>query len=336
MKRSKTFVLLVVVIVVAVAMLAVRLRRDMRCAGFAGPEVTADELPPAPAAGAVRVAHFNVRNFPIDERPENPELGFSRRTNICDMQDVLGGLGADVMGFVEVCDTRRFPPILRRAGGERNMRLLFSQSGGRGGQHLAIAWNGDAFELVEGPVELVDLVVKPGLRPGLAVRLRSVTEPDLDFTVVEVHLDSGREDLEHRLRQLRLLAAWVNGWIDRTGDSDVILLGDFNTMGGGGIEPVEELGLVDVILADAGLERLVNATGCTQYWDGPGAPDGLFRASLLDHVFLRGLVASAPAESWLHCRRLGCGDLISRTGAEDGTFFDVSDHCPVTFEIDVD
>ena len=216
------------------------------------------------------------------------------------------------------------------------MRILFSQGAGRGGQHLAVAWDGDAFELVEGPIEIESVVVKPGLRPGLAVRLRSKTVTKFDFTVVEVHLDSGRDDLEHRLEQIRNLAAWINEWVGATGDSDLVLQGDFNTMGGRDVSPVEELGLVDAILAGAGLRRVENSTGCTQYWEGPGAADGVHQSSLLDLVYLGGLKAAGPARSWLHCERFQCGDLVSRTGEEDGTFFDVSDHCPVTFEVAVD
>lgn len=334
MSRSKVFVVAVVVVIVGVALLAVNLRDRMRCVGFAGPGVTADELPPTFSnPGGFRVAHFNLRNFPLDERPEIEGLGYRRRTNICDMQDVLAGLDAHVMGFVEVCDTRRFPPILRRAGGDRPMRILFSQDGGGGGQHLAVAWDGDVFELVEGPIEIDSLVVKPGLRPGLAVRLRSKLDPDLDFTVVEVHLDSGRDDLRHRLDQVGLLADWIGGWISRTGDPDLILEGDFNTMGGRTVSAAEEIERVDAILAEVGLHRLGNATGCSQYWEGPGGADGRFESSLLDHVYLSGLEAVGPARSWLHCERLQCGDLVSRTGNEDGTFFDVSDHCPVTFEV---
>ncbi len=56
---------------------------------------------------------------------------------------------------------------------------------------------------------------------------------------------------------------------------------------------------------------------------------------LLDLVYVRGVDAAGPARSWLHCERLQCADLVSRTGEEDGTFFDVSDHCPVTFEVQV-
>ncbi len=334
MKRSKLFVVFVVVVIIGVVVLALNLRRDMRCVGFAGPGVSASDLPAGPAAdGELRIAHFNLRNYPLDERPQTPDLGYSRRTNICDVEDVLAGLDAQIMGFVEVCDRRRFPPILRRASGGRPMRILFSQGGGQGGQHLAVAWNSDIYELVEGPIEINDIIVKPGLRPALAVRLRSKAQAEFDFTVVEVHLDSGRDDLDNRLDQIRLLSAWIDGWVESTGDSDVVVLGDFNTMGGKGLSPRDELYTVDSIVGEVGLERVENATGCSQYWEGPGKRDGVFRSSLLDLVFVRGLDVVGPARSWLHCERLQCADLVSRVGEEDATFFDVSDHCPVTFEV---
>jgi hypothetical protein len=333
MNRSKLVVVVVVFLIVGVAIAAVVLRRDLRCAGFAGPGVSAADLPVNAPPGAIRVAHFNLRNFPLDERPQLDGLGFSRRTNICDLEAVLAGLDADVMGFTEVCDTRRFPPILRRSGGGRPIRLLFSQDGGRSGQHLAVAWDGDAFERVDGPEEIGELVVKPGLRPGLAVRLRSTADPSVDFTVVEVHLDAGRDDMDSRLEQVEILAHWISNWVEATGDPDVVLLGDFNVVGGRGRSAGDELRRVDAVLGAVGMTRLTNATGCTQYWEGSGRADGVFEASMLDLVYLRGLTASAPARSWLHCARLDCGELVSRPGAEDGTFFDVSDHCPVTFEL---
>jgi hypothetical protein len=331
--RSKLLVLLIVVVILGIVVLALGLRQGMRCAGFPGGGVTAAELPPPTATGDLRFAAFNIRNFPLDERADDPELGFSRRTNICDLEEVLAGLDAQVLGFAEICDTRRFPPILRRSSGDRPMKIRFSQDGGRGGQHLAIAWDGSAFEPVGEPVELTEVVVKPGLRPALAIRLRSIAAPAFDFTVVQVHLDSGLDDYDSRLRQLRALAAWLRSWVARTGDPDVVVLGDFNTMGSRELGPDHELEQVDGILDGAGLHRVVNATGCTEYWEGPGEPDGVHRASLLDLVYVRGLEPRGPARSWLHCERLACGELVSRPGQEDATYYDVSDHCPVTFEV---
>ena len=117
-KRSLVAVILLVVLVVGIAVTAVVFRTRLLPAGFPGPGVTAAELPAGrPAPGNLRIAGWNIRNFPFDERPEDPDLGFSRRTNICDLEVVLGGLQADLVGVEEIRDRRHFQSILRRAGG---------------------------------------------------------------------------------------------------------------------------------------------------------------------------------------------------------------------------
>lgn len=99
-----------------------------------------------------------------------------------------------------------------------------------------------------------------------------------------------------------------------------------------------ELQSMAAILGRAGLIRLDNSTGCSQYWEGDGPRDGIQTPSLLDHVFITEGVSRRvlqPVASWLHCARLQCAEMVSRPGAEDGTFWDVSDHCPLTLEIRV-
>ena len=335
--RSRIFVVAVVIGIVGVAAASLILRARLRCAGFAGAAVTSEELPPEPPPpGSLRIATWNLRNFPLDERPQTADLGFSRRTNICDFETVLGGLDADLMGLQEICDTRRFPPILRRATAGRRVRVLMSSGGGPFGQHLGIAWDDEALELVGGPYEITEVALEEGKRPAFAASLRSRRPAGVRFTFVVVHLEAGGEGFADRRRQNRALAAWVSEWVEETGDPDLIVVGDFNTTGSaaGGLEG--ELQSMDAILGRAGLQRLPNATGCSEYWEGGGEPDGVQVAALLDHVYLRGFspgAVTSPLRSWLHCARYGCSDLVSRPGEEDGTFWDVSDHCPLTFEL---
>jgi len=334
-KGSKSFVIAVVIAILGIAIAALVLRDQLRCAGFPGPSVATDELPGGPPGeGSLRIASWNVRNFPLDERPQEDDLGYSRRTNICDFEAAFGGLDADLYGLQEVNDIRRFQPILRRACGERSMDVRYSPSGGRHGQHLAIAWDNSVFELVGEPMEVRELVLEPGMRPAFAGYFRSLRAGGVDFTLVVVHLESGPRNFADRRRQNRALALWIEAWIDEIGDPDVIALGDFNTTGSprGGLEG--ELQSADAILGRVGLERLHNPLGCTSYWEGGGGRDGVHVPSMLDHVFVSGFGAvTTPLEAWLHCARWQCEDLISRSGEEDGTFWDVSDHCPLTFEI---
>jgi len=324
-----------VVAIVVTAVLALVLRGRLRCGGFAGPEVVLEELPQPALDDTLRIVSWNIRNFPLDERPQDPDLGYSRRTNICDLETVLAHLDADILALQEVNDTRRFPPILRRAVTDRRMGIRFSAGGGRFGQHLGIAWNLDALELVSEPLDVTETVFEEGMRPAFAAPFRSRRSEGIDFTVIVVHLESGRQNFGDRRRQNRALAEWIESWVEATGDPDVILLGDFNTTGSprGGFEG--ELQSMVTILGRAGLRLLPNETGCSSYWEG-GDRDGVQQASLLDWVFLGGFSADqpvVPVQAWLHCARLECADLISRPGHEDGTFWDVSDHCPLTFEI---
>lgn len=326
----------VVVAIILTAALSLMLRGRLRCGGFAGPEVTQAELPPPSAVGNLRIVSWNVRNFPLDERPQEADLGYSRRTNICDLETVLAGLDADLLALQEVNDTRRFPPILRRAVSDRRMGIRFSTGGGRFGQHLAIAWDVDTLELVSEPFDVMETVFEEGMRPAFAASFRSRHSEGVDFTVIVVHLESGPQNFAERRRQNRALAGWIKGLVRDTGDPDVILLGDFNSAGSpkGGLEG--ELQSMATIFGEAGLRLLPNEADCSSYWEGPGGRDGVQEASLLDHVFLGGFAADqpvVPVQPWLHCARLECVDLISRPGEEDGTFWDVSDHCPLTFEI---
>jgi endonuclease/exonuclease/phosphatase family metal-dependent hydrolase len=335
--RSRSFVVGVVIAILLIAVAAVVLRDQMRCAGFPGPAVSSGELPVGKASvGSLRIASWNVRNFPLDERPQDHDLGYSRRTNICDFETALGGLEADLLGLQEVNDIRRFQPILRRASGERPMDVRYSSEGGRFGQHLAIAWDNTVLELVGMPMEIGDLVLEPGMRPAFAGYFRSLRPGGVDFTLVVVHLESGPQNFADRRRQNRVLASWIGDWIAEIDDPDVIVLGDFNTTGSprGGLEG--ELQSVDAVLGRVGLERLHNGLGCTSYWEGGGERDGIQRPALLDHVFVGGFgldTLTVPIEAWLHCARWRCEELVSRPGEEDGTFWDVSDHCPLTFEI---
>jgi len=334
MKRwsSRVLVVAFALAAVAAAVAGLLLRDRMRCAGFAGPGVTREELPRPAPADRLRLATWNIRNFPLDERPPDPELGFVNRTNVCDLQDAIGGLAADVVGVAEITDTRRFPPILRRSGGRRDYRIVFSS---RGRHRLGVAWDDLRLEQVGNPVQVRELAEEGG-RPALAVRLRSRRPGGLDLTVVQVHLKATPEGYDQRLRQVEALARWASGWVEEVGDEDLVVMGDFNTTGPVGGATADELVVVDRTLGRAGLRRLPSASGCSSYWDGPRARDGLQVPSLIDHVYVRGLEPDGgptQVRAWLHCARLDCGELVSRPGQEDATFWDVSDHCPLTFEV---
>lgn len=334
-KNSRIVVLVLVMVMALVVVSALQIRRHLRCAGFAGPGVTDAELPPPSGEGQLRVALWNVRNFPLDQRPQDPDLGYFRRTNICDLEDALRGLDADIIGFEEITDTRRFPPILRRSGGDRRYRLRFGSHGGRWNQKIALAWDENRVRLT-GPIEEIpEVAVSERYKPALVATFESMQEPTVTLTVIQVHLASSPRGFDNRRRQYQALADWVNERAMGSERPNVLIQGDFNTMGWQGGTPGAERALLDDLMRGAGLRRLVNQSGCTEYWEGPGGRDGVQVPSLLDLVYAKGFegFALSSPQSWLHCQRARCGEMVSKVGREDGTFWDVSDHCPVTFEI---
>lgn len=333
--KGRIVVVLVVMVMAFVVASALTMRSRLRSVEFPGPGVTAGELPPPASSEWVRVALWNVRNFPLDRRPQDPDLGYSRRTNICDLQDALCGLDADVIGFEEITDTRRFPPILRQAGGDRRYRLRFGAHGGSWGQKIALAWDDDRIEMVGEPEEIAGVAVSERYKPALVATFRTRQDPPLEFTVIQVHLAAAPRGFPHRRQQYRALADWVNENALGSERADLIVQGDFNVTGWEGGSFAEEVTLLDDLMRGAGLRRLVNATGCTEYWEGGAQRDGIQVPALLDLVYLKGFEGRqvTQPQSWLHCKRAGCSELVSIAGKEDGTFWDVSDHCPVTFEI---
>ena len=294
-------------------------------------------LPTGPAAAdELRIMAWNIRNFPEDDRPQTPELDFSRKTNFSDLDAVLKALHADLLGVEEIRRPSLFRKVLNSALGKGNFKAAFSRNGGRWGQHVGFIWNPERLKL-EGKVEEVkSIALTEGLRPGFAGYFRSRADNGIDFTLLQVHLRATPRGYGRRLEQYRTIAEWVERRVEEFGDEDLIVQGDFNTTGpqGGSLE--DELEATDSILAKAGLRRIPNASGCSEYWEGPGRPDGVQIPALLDQVYLRGFEeydGARPLRSWLHCARAHCGTLISSPEAPDPSFWDVSDHCPVSFLI---
>ena len=339
MKRSKMFVVSVVVVIVGVVALALNLRVEDALRRFCRPRrhpkrsFRRDRR----RAGAVRFAHFNLRNFPLDERPADrgsrlqPAHQHLRSARTCSPDSMprswVLSRSVTLGGFPRFCGVR---VVIDPCGScSRRVAVRVVSTSPWPGTAMPSSW-------WKAPSRSTPSSSNRGCGPALAVRLRSKLDPELDFTVVEVHLDSGRDDLQHRLDQVRAPGGLARGVVrpDRRFRSRPP--GRFQHhgrpagLGGGG--------------ARDGRRHPRRRRSRSSAQSPPGAastgkarvgPMACFESSLLDQVYLRGLDATGPARSWLHCERLQCGDLISRTGDEDGTFFDVSDHCPVTFEVQV-
>ncbi len=105
------------------------------------------------------------------------------------------------------------------------------------------------------------------LRPGLMVYLRF--RSGLDLSAVVVHLDSGETARDHRNRVRSEEALLAAARSSASSDPDVLVVGDFNTMGcsdcAGGLDAESEIAALDARLAPA-LRRAAPSVACTEIY----------------------------------------------------------------------
>jgi predicted extracellular nuclease len=209
---------------------------------------------------------------------------------------------------------------------------------GSGRQHVGFLF--DARRVALSGVQAID-ALNPGrsacdrsLRPGFGAHMRFADGTDAH--VIAVHLDSGvvARDFDNRARSLSRLSEVLPALQRAHADRDVIVLGDFNTMGCAHCEPptsaAEELGAFDAQLAHAGLARVPAATEageCSEYYRG--------HAGLLDHIVLSRTAGAAwrnaRVQSYGACAQLACA--AQPRGQSIAAFERLSDHCPRVMEL---
>jgi endonuclease/exonuclease/phosphatase family metal-dependent hydrolase len=165
------------------------------------------------------------------------------------------------------------------------------------------------------------------LRPGRYALAK--TPIGVDFHMLSVHFDSGttsrdyghRRQATQRIGQIR-----VGNTPILELDRDVLVLGDYNTMGREEVPPVssqEELTVFDSELAP-GFRRLTMTPNCTEYHEGKGGA--------LDHIVASTGMQEAGATARVtgYCALAACANL---TGALPAAAERLSDHCPVVVDI---
>lgn len=179
---------------------------------------------------------------------------------------------------------------------------------------------------------------KQRLRPGLVSYLQF--PGGLDLHAISVHLKSGRKasDRKKRMASVAALGGVFKELQRAAPDSDVVVLGDFNSMGCADPDPVcsaasdwkTEGKALAKQLAELkpGFELVPTAPerACSHYYRG--------RGGLLDHHVVTAaateLEAGVLTQVQGYCAELGCGD-----APEDQlpkAYHDLSDHCPLLLD----
>ncbi|RMH06905.1 MAG: hypothetical protein D6704_06185 [Nitrospirae bacterium] len=167
-----------------------------------------------------------------------------------------------------------------------------------------------------------------GLRPGLYAWVESRKPHGVDFHLIVLHLKSGPTvaALEARHRALNRID-WVTPSLAKL-DADIIILGDFNTMGAGDRRSQRyELKAFRRLVAkeSPGFDTLPVSPACTHYFGG--------RGGRLDHVLvakaMREVVSRAARVSG-YCASTQCRRIV---GDYPLAYRRLSDHCPVIVDV---
>jgi endonuclease/exonuclease/phosphatase family metal-dependent hydrolase len=168
-----------------------------------------------------------------------------------------------------------------------------------------------------------------GLRPGQYARVKSRTTNGVDFHVIAVHLKSGPTvfAVGERQKAFNRIDKAVAPLLKQ--DQDVVILGDFNTMGAGDRQSqLSELKYLRRFVAKEkpGFTDLEVHPQCSQYFRGIGGQ--------LDHVLVTQAMKEVDVNSVQvtgYCALAGCQRI---RGDYPPAYRHLSDHCPVVLEID--
>jgi endonuclease/exonuclease/phosphatase family metal-dependent hydrolase len=299
------------------------------------------------------VGSWNVRFFPRGCPAEEscPESATDLDWLACS----IVWMGVDVLAFQEILDTAAARTALAEVvekldtltGGSWQSDL--HECGAPGSQHVGFLWNGARAALanrrdeeqLNGAFDGSDPCAG-NLRPGRYARVRSVKPAGVDLHLLSVHLDSGRRenDFNHRRAAIaelpnleidgRLLTEIGDGQ-GAAGDNDILVVGDWNTMGQG--PPLEVTAEQEIALFDEELEpgfrRLPVTHGCSEYFQPQGEAE--LHGGLLDHLVptLGMEEAASGGRVTGYCAVQACQPFTDTPSA----FETLSDHCPLVVEI---
>lgn len=293
------------------------------------------------APDTLRLATWNIRWFP--KGCSASQSCEENATDIPWLACTIAWIGVDVVALQEILDDPPARLQLSTLTAELN-RLTqgdwavdLQECGAVGSQHVGFLWNeqrvtlsatADEPQLNGAAADDNHPACAGNIRPGRYARL--TTTPDgIDMHLLAVHFDSGTSDRDFQHRraasaQIPLLA--INNELLAQSDQDIVVLGDFNTMGRQEAPPItatEEITAFDGELAP-GFRRLVPNIACSEYFDKQGG--------LLDHVVVATGMQEAPASVRVsgYCAVLNCAPV---TGALPAAYERLSDHCPVITDI---
>ena len=289
----------------------------------------------------LRLATWNLRWFP-NGQSEKQSNGSTGPTDLQWLTCTITWMQIDILSVQESLATPRankawgdvLQSLQKRTGS--TWRWTRQKCGHPDEHHIGLLWNADRVTLsridslwqFNAKAKSGENPCANGLRPGHYAWVQSHAKDGVDFHLIGLHLKSGPTvfAVEERHKALNRLDQVVAPLLDL--DQDVVILGDFNTMGAGDWKSRNyELKNLHRLVAKEkpGFKDLPLKPQCSHYFRG--------RGGWLDHVLVaKGTseVTTSSAKVTGYCAVAGCQRI---KGDYPLAYRRLSDHCPVILEI---
>jgi predicted extracellular nuclease len=213
-----------------------------------------------------------------------------------------------------------------------NWEVILNSCGNSNNQHLGFLYNANKVKYTErkevwqfnGKANSASNPCINNLRPGYLAYFQSKVDNGFDFYAIAVHLDSGQTDRDLSNRQTAIARIDEVTKPLEAIDGDIVILGDFNTMGiNQGISAKEEIKELKekVVTESPGFELLTVQPSCTHYYQKkPGWLDQILvsqdtKELINNNAYVQG-----------YCALNSCNSL---NGSLPDAALSLSDHCPV-------
>lgn len=288
-------------------------------------------------ARAPRIGTWNIRYFP--DASEEPQSDPDKATDIQWVACAIASLETDILVVQEIKNSEaglaKQAELIERlnelTGGE--WRFELDQCEPVDVQHPGFLFDQrrvTGTEFREIPSLNPDPVCSNTVSPGFAGYFAIEGGPDFHLIAVHAQVGSSQPSFEKRAGVVAALEAATNDAVAINSDTDVIVAGDFNSVGCEECDPVvsneDEVAILEGTIADfkVPLALLPGSQACTRV-GGEG---------YVDHVLTTADMAEVPADSVAHvagvCEETSCDREVNwLEDAHDR----LSDHCPVLVDL---
>jgi endonuclease/exonuclease/phosphatase family metal-dependent hydrolase len=293
------------------------------------------------SSATLRVATWNLRWFPVGSAPDHPQES-AEPTDLDWLLCTLLWMQVDILAIQESLATpeatqawKTITNQLSKQTGD-TWRWNRQPCGQPDNHHLGLLWNDsrvalskfDSLWQFNSKATSARNPCTSGLRPGHYAFVQSRQKDGADFHLIAVHLKSGPTvfAVEQRQKAFNRIDKAVAPLLKQ--DRDVVILGDFNTMGAGDRQSqLSELKYLRRFVAKEkpGFSDLPVHPQCSQYFRGRGGQ--------LDHVLVAKDMKEIAVESVQVTGYCALADCQRIRGDYPLAYRRLSDHCPIILEI---